>query len=165
MKRLMFFVFVVLCSWDTTATADEYLLRVDAIGYLDKSVTEVAPKETVLRSIEVVVRPDTAFHSKVITGKQTLAVSGKLRSTDDGRFDVQIRHVYAVDTGITVATKDLGRESVVDGTTMQTGIKITVGDPLTLGCVGSTTREADKPARRSETRYVLSLTKHTPDTD
>ena len=91
MNRLALLVFVVHCSCASTTIADDYLLRLDTIEHTDKPASGKDPKESVLRSIEVIAQPHSAFHGKVKIGSQTLLLAGKLRPADSGGFNIQIR--------------------------------------------------------------------------
>ncbi len=163
MNRSILLAFAVYCLCCSATNADDYLLRVETLGYVDKS--EKDPKEMILRSIEVVARPDSAFLSKVNTGTQTLLVAGKLRPADSGGFNVQIRYVYSIDTGITVPTEDGGRKSVLCKSATQTIITIAVGDSVTIGGLETTASESGEPKLKSKARCVLVLTKYEPTDD
>ena len=152
----------VCCSCGSITNVDEYLLRVDTVGYVDKPTSEQDPKETVLRSIEVVARPQSSFHSKVNIGTETLVVDGKLRPADGGGFEVWIRYLYSNDTGVSVPTEGGGRKSLPDTSAIETQIAVAVGDSIDLGGGETTVSESGKPERRSKTRYILVLTKYTP---
>ena len=165
MNRFILLAFAVHCSCAAATIADDYLLRVDTIGYVDKLASEKAPVETILRSIEVVARPRSAFHGKVNTGTQTLVVAGNLRPADSGGFVVQIRHVYSVDTGRSVPTEDGGRKPLRDTTVTQTIVTVADGDSVTLGGSDTTSSRPGKPTLRSRTRCVLVLAKYEPTDD
>jgi len=162
MNRFILIALAVQCSCAAATNADDYLLRVDTIGYVDEPASEKAPKETVLRSIEVVARPESAFHSKVTTGPQTLVMAGNLRRDDDGGFVVQIRYAHSVDTGNTVPTEDGGREPVPGKTAAQTTVKVALGDSVTLGRFETEEGAPGKRRLKSKAMYVLVLTKYEP---
>ena len=162
MNRFILLAFAVYCSSGATTIADDYFLRLDTIGYVDKPASEKNRKETILRSIEVIARPQSAFHGKVTIGTQTLSLAGELRPADNGGFNVQIRYLYSIDTGTTVPTEDGGRKSVPDTSTIQTSIAISVGESVTIGGLETKTSESGKPKLKSKARCVLVLTKYEP---
>ena len=88
MNRFILIAFALHCSCAAATNADDYLLRVDTIGYVDEPASEKPPKEVVLSSVEVVARPESAFRTRVTTGRQTLVLAGNLRRGDDGGFVV-----------------------------------------------------------------------------
>ncbi len=165
MHRSMLLAFAVYCSTCSVTNADDFLLRVDTIGYIDKPASEKDPQETILRSIEVVAHPESAFYSKVKTGTQTLAVKGKLRSADSGGFNLQIRYVCSIETGIGVPTNDGGWESVPDATEIQTNITIALGESVMLGGFETKESGSGKPECHSKTRCVVVLARYEPTDD
>ena len=86
--------------------ADEYLIRVDAVGYEDAIVSEKNPEESVLRSIEVFAQPNKPFRSKVRLGVETLVLEGMLTPQADGSFSMQVKYLHEIDTGVIVPTVD-----------------------------------------------------------
>lgn len=168
MKRLILLAFAVLCSLASATHADDYLLRVDTVGYVDIPASEKDPQETILRSVEVVARPESTFHSKVTTkvstGSETLKVKGKFRPADDGGFEMQIEYRYSIDTDQGVPTADGGRIPGRTTTAIATRVAIAAGeDSVSLsGPLVKIENEEGKPERRSKIRYVLHLSKYTP---
>lgn len=160
MNRSVLLAIAVCFLCGAAPTEEVFLLRVDTVGYIDQPVSEKEPKETVLRSIEVIVRPEFAFHSKVKTGKQTLVLAGNLRSSDNGGFVVQLRYVDLIDTGISVPTTNGGRNDAPDKSAVKTAISIALGDSVTIGGFETTVSEPGRPDRRSKTRQVLVLTEY-----
>jgi len=104
MVRSILLVLALLCSHSATIRGDDYLLRIDTMGYVDRS--DEIPKEILLHSIEIVVRPQSPFRCKVVVCAETLVVAGKLSPVDHGDFNVQIRFAHSVDTGIRVLVND-----------------------------------------------------------
>jgi len=70
--------------------ADEYLIRVDTIGYKDVPVSEKVPVEQLLHRIEVHASPNRAFCSEVRIGPETLTLEGVLKPEADGKFSAKI---------------------------------------------------------------------------
>ncbi|MDA0835996.1 MAG: hypothetical protein O2955_20015 [Planctomycetota bacterium] len=170
MKRLILLAFVVFCALASTTYAEDYLLRIDTVGYVDVPADEKEPKETVLRSIEVVSRPESTFHSKVTTkvatGLETLKVKGKLYPADDGGFEMQINYDYKIDLAEGVTTED--GVWVPNRKTM--GLSTTVAfaageDSVSLREFKIISKEEGKPERRSKVWFVLHLSKYTSAAD
>ena len=148
MKRFILIASAIYFSC-AAAHADDYLLRLDTIGFVDAPASEKDPKETIFRSIEVVVRPKSAFYSKVEMGTQKkLTLAGKLSPADDGGFHVQIRYAYSIEAGTT---------------RIETIASIAVGEPHTIGGLEKKSSVSGKPTQVSKTRYVLVLAKYTDD--
>ena len=82
LNRLILLVFAIHGSCAPTINAADYLLRLDTIDY--EPTFEKEPNDTILRSIEVIARPQLAFHRKVSVGTETLTLAGTLRPNDDG---------------------------------------------------------------------------------
>lgn len=159
MNRFILIAFAVHCTCAVATNADDYLLRVDTIGYVDEPASGEAPKETVLRSIEVLTRPKSAFHTKVTSGRQTLVMSGNLRRDDDGGFVVHVRYAHSVDTGNTVPTEGGGREPVLDKTAAQTTVTVALGESVNLGRFDTEGGAIGKRRLKSKVMYVLVLAK------
>ena len=90
--------------------------------------------EKLLRSIEVVARPDVPFSGKVVLGSATLMLSGCLtRSDDDSKnWQIDVRHVFKVATGDRIPIADGKWEPVVDTSATETTIGIHVNEKVTL---------------------------------
>lgn len=162
MNRVILLAFAVQSFSAAAAIADDYLLRLDTIGYVDKPASEEAPKEVVLRSIEVIARPQSQFYGKVNIGLQSLTLVGKLSPTDNGDFNVHIKYICSIDTGTTVPIEDGRRQPLPDTTVVKTNVTITIGDSVTMGRLDTTTEQSGKPKQKSKTRYVLILAKYDP---
>lgn len=159
MRPTILSLFAMLSLCHGAAGNDEYLLRVDTIGYLDS--TEEVPKESVLHSIEVSARPDETFHSKVNVGSETLIMSGKLHQ-QDGEFRVQIRYTHSVDTGTPIR----GAPAVSNKTGVQTTVVVAAGKSVVIGDVASikdeTTEKTEISRVKSNRRFVLFLSEYQP---
>lgn len=158
---------VMCCSWASFAFAEDYLLRVDVIGFVDRLTSEKDQAEQTLRSVEVVVRPDSTFHTKIKTGPETVIVSGKLSSRDNGGFslDIVYEHTVVVDTGISLPNEEGIKKPVLDTTRINTTIAIAVDESVALGGLERKSGEPSNPEKHSKTRLALALTKHTPHRD
>lgn len=177
MNQILLFVIAVQLSYTATTLAEDYLLRVDTIGFINepvsegdsfvKGILEKDPKDRTLKSMEVVVSPGSTFHSKVKVGPQTLTLAGKLRPAEGGRFHVEVRYQDVIDTGTTVLMEN-GPEPVLDISSFGTGVEIALDTPITAAgtkTTASTTSEPVIPTRSTQIRYVLTLTKYVPTAD
>ncbi|QDT99239.1 hypothetical protein [Gimesia aquarii] len=125
MKQVFFLILVFYASGATVSASEQYLLRIDTVGYI-KSIEE-SPKRKVLHSIEVVTRPNETFHCKVQTGGFTRTMSGKL-VYEDGEFTAHIHYHRTFDDG----TKVLGK-SLLDETGVKTSTGVTLAKSVLIG--------------------------------
>lgn len=162
MKSPVLFAVAISCISAETASGEDYLLRFETIGYVDRPADEKEPKELVLQSIEIVARPESTFHGKVRIGTETLVLSGALHSKDGGKFRVHVRYTRSVDSGLTVAT-ERGAEPVLNTSSLSADIAILVDCPTVIG--GFDSRKASAVPSGYETtiskaRHVLLLTRY-----
>jgi hypothetical protein len=141
---------------------DDYVIRVETIGYIDKPAAEAKPKETVLRAIEVVAQPESTFYGKVNVGKHTLLVAGELLTAKTGGFHVHIHYVHSLDRGVTVPSRNGKPKRVLDTSSLQTNIAVSLGKPVTLGGLDTSIGTSDPQPRdtKSRIRYVLVFNKY-----
>jgi hypothetical protein len=165
MNRFILLAFALHCSCTATATAEDYLLRLDTMGYVDRPATEQHPNETTLRSIEVATRPESAFHCKVRMGTQQTLLTGRLSSKKNGNFTLQLRYVRSIDTGVTIPTGHCRHKPLLGTTEIDTTVTISLGDPATVASFDTETERSGHPKDKSKTRYVVLLTKHEPPSD
>ncbi len=160
MIRLILLTLVMFSAGTSTATAEEFLLRMEQLGFIDKS--EPDAREETLRVMEVVVHSDSRFRSKVIVGKETLILAGKLVSKPDGKFRLEVRHHCSIDTGQTVINRRGGQDSVLDENGFGTTLEMTLAEPVQAG--GFETKSTSKKGEiKSRLRYMVTLTKYVPD--
>ena len=166
MKRLILLAFALYCGSAETAIAEDYLLRFETIGYVDRPATEKNPKEFVLRTIEVVTRPGSAFHGKVQIGDQTLILSGELHPSDRGQFRAHLRYTHLVDIGRMIPTESGGAEPLVNTSSLSADVALAVDAPTVVGGFDSRTASAvpsGYETKVSKARHVLLLTKYDAD--
>ncbi len=162
MLRSLILAMVACGSCASFAVAEDYLLRVDTIGFVDRLPSEKDLPETPLRSVEVVVRPDSTFHTKTIIGAETVTMSGKLCPKDKGGFSLQIRYRRTVDTGISLPNEQGVKKPVLGIMSVNTNIELTVDESVPLGGFDTKVGDFDHPDKHSKTRLVVVLAKHTP---
>ncbi len=162
MIRCIFLGLAIQCVLPEATIADDYVIRVETVGYVDRPAAEVKPKETVVRVIEVVARLDSKFYGKVNVGKHTLLVAGELLTAKTGGFHVHIHYVHTLDTGFTIPIQNGKRKRVLDTSALQTQIVVSLGKPVTLGGLDTSTVTSDPQPRdtKSRIRYVLVLNKY-----
>ena len=165
MNRSMLFAIAVCCASATAnASAEDYLLRLETTGYVDRPLAEVDPQEVVLRSIEVVARPGSPFRAKVIMGKETLTFAGKLHPAKDGAFRVEMRYEYSIDTGAKTVSPDGRIVASPSSTSAQTGLYVTVGKLTTVNELHTLEKTCGRQLQSVE-RVVLLLSKTEPEMD
>lgn len=165
MKRFILLALAVHASCAASAIADDYLVRLDAIGYVDVPASERDPEEAVLYSIEVVVRPQTPFHAKAQIGPQTLTLSGKISQFENGDFVGQVRYAHSADTGIIIPTEDGRGKPSRSLSSSQTQIMIGLGDSVCIGGNLGRTRHEGKGETVYKVLCFLTLTKYEPTDD
>ena len=157
---------MVLCSlWTSSAIAEDYLLRVDAIGFVDRPASERDLPETTLRSVEIVVRPDSTFHTKTVIGAETVIVSGKLSPKNTGGFSLQIFYARTVDTGIILPNEQGIMKPLLHIMSVNTTIAIAIDESVVLGGIETKHDDMVNPIKHSKTRITSILTKHKPHRD
>ena len=164
MNRFILLAFAIHLSSVATTIADDYLVRVDKIEYIDKSASEKAPKEKSLQSIEIIARPQSTFHSKVKIGMETLTLAGKLQPAENGGYIIQIQYRHIIDTGETFPTEDGKGKPRLNKTEFQTTLSITEGKSLTIGEIETNRSPQGKP-EKTKIRYVLTVSKYKPAAD
>ena len=166
MFKTLLLAMVICCSWASSAIADDYLLRVDEIGFVDRLPAEKDLPETTFRSVEIVVRPDSTFHTKTITGPETVIVSGKLRSKESGGFSLDIVYEHTVvDIEIILPNEEGIQKPLRHTTRVNTTIAIAVDESVVLGGNETKHGEPSHPIKHSKTRITSVLTKHKPHQD
>ncbi len=162
MFKTQLLAMVICCTWASSAIAEDYLLRIDAIGFVDRPASEKDLPEKTLQSVEVVVRPDSTFHTKTIIGAETVIVSGKLCPKDKGGFSLQIRYEHTVDTGIILPNEEGIKKPLLDIMAVQTSIDLAIDESVALGGCETKVGDMVNPEKHSKTRIVSVLTKYTP---
>ncbi|QDT51943.1 hypothetical protein Pan258_60400 [Symmachiella dynata] len=160
MSRFILLILAIHMSCDTSALADDYLVRLDKIGYVEQSVEGAEPKEKVLQSIEVIARPDSPFRAKVVIGMKTEILAGKLRRGEKNDFTIDIQYHHIVDTGDLIPTEDGRGKPRLNITKMKTTLTISEGKPILMG--GIDTGKQQDGQLKSKSRYVLVVTKYQP---
>ncbi len=166
MFKTLWLAMIICGSWASFAFADDYLLRVDEIGFVDRLPAEKDLPETTFRSVEVVVRPDSTFHTKTVIGTETVIVSGKLCPKDKGGFSLQIHYEHTVvDTGIILPNEDGIMKPLLHIMSANTTIAIAVDESVALGGFESKDGDMVNPDKHSKSRFALVLAKHKPQQD
>ena len=165
MIRLILPVFAVLASSVSDAVGDDYILRIDTMGYSDSPTSAIDPQETTLCSIEVVARPHFPFYGRICVGAETIVLAGKLRPTDNGEFVVQFKYERAIDTRMTVPGEDGSQEPVIGKSLVQSIVTVAVDAGLDIGGLDMQKSSPGKQFLNSKTRHVLTLTKYAPLSD
>ncbi len=151
----------VSCTLNPVAVlAEEYIVRLETVGYVDRPMSEEASEEVTLRSIEVVARVGAAFHGKVAVRKETLRLTGELRPASDGRFTVEFRYEYKIDTGTFGPTADGGWERKFAGDELLNTATLALDDPVAISGSDTVSGFADGRQLKSKLRDVLVVTRY-----
>ncbi|MEX0718174.1 MAG: hypothetical protein WD066_16390 [Planctomycetaceae bacterium] len=173
--------------------ADDYLVRLEVIGFEDAPETEADrkapqirpaaanepaaeakpidgaadpfpkdPRDTVLRGIEVVARPNVPFRARAVFGPRTLTFSGCIESVEDAMVNVRCEIVDRLDAGPVPGTTERGGRTA--GASATVGLKL--DSPSVIGgSIGShTIALADGSEKTTVTmiRHRVTLSKHIP---
>jgi hypothetical protein len=166
MFRWLLFVLAIVGTTSPTAFATEYILQVETVGYIDKPAGEAKPEETVLRAIEVVGQPNSVFYGKAKIGKHSVLLIGRLSAAEGGDFVVDIRYVDAFDTGVTIPNQNGEPKRVLNTTSSKTTITVSLGDPVVLGGLNTTsvaTLNGTRRHTRTNVRHVFVLNRFEPE--
>lgn len=165
MIRLILPVFAVLALSVSAAVGDDYILRIDTMGYSDRHTSAIDPQEATLCSIEVVARPHSPFHGRFSVGAETIIFAGKLRPADKGEFVVQFKYERSIDTGMTVPGKDGSQEPITSKSVVQSIVTVALDAGLDIGGLGMQKSSSGKQFLNSKTRHLLTLRKYDPLSD
>ncbi|MAG93024.1 MAG: hypothetical protein CMJ48_04675 [Planctomycetaceae bacterium] len=146
-----------------TTGATDFVLRVETTGFVDEPVADTKPKETVLRAIEVVVRPDSRFYGKLEMGKRSLLLVGEIHAAKDGTFDVHVRYVDTLETDETIPTTTGKPQRVLQTSSTKTQVTATLGERVILGGFETSVVAFNPKRKHTQTkRYdVLVINKYT----
>jgi hypothetical protein len=148
-------VFLALCLAVPSLGEDELLLRFEIRGYLESPTALPEPREAVLSSVEVLVVPGRRFYGKTVVGRDTLAVSGRLKPLDNGQFQLEpVSFHRASDKG----SRDARGNPRPEKTDIRTTIALEPGKAVEIGGRSSTRSSVESPPTRSKERCVVILT-------
>jgi len=177
---------LAFCLCVGSLAAEDYLLKIETHGYIDAVVPddfklneslpdpqsgkpparrEGEPEQKLLRSIEVIVRPDADFRTKSVNGKQTIRLTGRMTSKGDGKFDVTFRHAMLTISDTTVLVEEGVEEPIINITEMQTQITADLDQSVMLGDSLSATQTKDGIKRVTKNTSRLKLTRYEPSDD
>ena len=105
------------------AVAEDYLLRLDRTNLHSLPNGKQEPDPKFMDSIEIVVRNNVAFYSKMTDGVEQVSVSGKVRELPDGKLHVDIHYRRNSLTGETIPGADGKRLPVRKGFTFDATAK------------------------------------------
>lgn len=153
-----------------TASAEEYLLRLESVGYIDQPETDSAPKETILRSLETLVEPNKPFRVKLQAGKETITFFGKLRPSPEENaktdFEVEMMYEYRreLETGTTIVDPENRKiyKPAFRTRRVNTSLGIDVGQPVETSKLVSLRQKPPGQRVKSQFRCVLTLNKYDP---
>lgn len=165
MNRVILLVFSVFISCVSDAVGNDYILRIDTIGYFEEPASAIEPKETTLQSIEVVVRPDFPFHARVRLGAERIVLSGKLSLADDGDFSLKLKYLHSVYATLTVAGKNESQEVLFRSTGSEKKLTISLDIAQIIADLTAQSSSPGKETLNSKSRVVVTLAKYDPLSD
>jgi hypothetical protein len=164
-KRFFYFSFISLLIGETTL-AEDYLLRVEAVGFIDHDASQPDPKERVLHSMEVVVQPNEPCHAKIQRENETFLLNGQVESPDEkGVFNLAIRYRHRIDRGVKVPLLPQPVVLSYHETSVSTNIRLLLEEPITAGEAMPSYKKSegtDAKPLKSQIRHRVTLTKYEP---
>lgn len=158
-------VFSVLVFSVSDAVGNEYILRIDTIGYFEEPTSAIEPEETTLKSIEVVVRPDFPFHARVRLGADAIVLSGEIHPAKNGDFVVEFKYKHPVYGTLTVAGKNESHEVMVRSTGAERKLTLSIDIAQEIGSHNVQSSSPGKQTLTSKSRIAVTLVKYDPLSD
>jgi hypothetical protein len=153
-----------LCCLTTIASGEEYELHLDEVELIEQPGANIAPKETTVRQIEVLVKPNQPFRFKMQAGKETITFSGKLKPSEDKNskepFIIDVKYQYEFDSGVRVAIDKNRTKPLPDITSFNTTLGLKVNEPINAAEITTTRNEQPGKPVKVNLRYVLVLKKY-----
>lgn len=164
MARMTCFAFLVLVLASSIVSAEDYLLRIEAVGFRERKVDAPASPQEILDSIEVVAKPNEPFYASATIGAQKVSLKGVIERLDDGRFKVQFKYAYTKFAEKLLPVPNAQKTPLVSAESgvNSTSTIVNLGIPIPLGGMDSSKTEKDKAMYQSNTKNVLSLIKFDP---
>ena len=163
MLRSYLLVFLVITLACSNLFAEDYLIRIETIGFRDKQVSRKQPVPKTLESIEVVARVNQSFHATSTFGDQKISISGKLEQETNGDFCIRINFSSIEESQIVIPGLD-GQKLPISSSGVKTKTRFKLNTPTTLGGINSTSTEGGKETSTS-TQSILTVVKYAPEDD
>ncbi len=154
--RLLFIASLLAAVFPDIAGAGELYLRLDVVGFQNASADITKPEPRLLNSLEMMIRPGVAFHSRARAGNTVLTVGGICRPTDKpDEFIVDFHAVNRVGTGIVVPTETGPGKEIVEKTSSRATIRVKLRQELIVG--GFQTKSRDKTNHEMHSSLIMKL--------
>jgi hypothetical protein len=164
MPKIVAIVFVLVHFIAPTAKAEDYVVRIDTLGYHDAPTSEVEPPERILRSIELVCRPDQPAQCQVTIGKETLSLRATLRLLERDRLSVEIDFLRSIDSS-DIILDEFGRQTTRrDEMRAVTRAGGALDTAMVLGGFDTTRKSDGDVERKSSERFKLTVRTFEPKT-
>lgn len=150
---------IIAVTSHSRAEAEEFLVQLEQYGSTQPSAAE--PREERLRSMELLVRLDTPFRTKVSIGNEEFTLSGQLTAAPEGKYRLNVRHHLAIDTGTTVVVGDGRTQRILDETSFQTTLVMNLDEAIVASGMDTSTTDAAGDVR-SKTRFQVKVVKYVP---
>ena len=152
--------FVLLLCF--SLSADDFLLRLDTMGFRDKTQNDELRGETILESIEVVVRVNQPFYCRSTIGAAKISFSGLLEQLNDGKFRTHIRYHRSIESGESIKGPNGLPIPITKSTNINTAAIIEVQKTAELGKEDTIIHTRDGTELKTKTTSILSLTRFDP---
>ena len=146
----------------TCGHAEDYLLRIETIGFRDRPENEKQSAETTLETIEIIARANQPFYGRSSFGSAKLSITGVLEQLKDGRFRTQIRFRSAVDSGQSILGPNGLEIPITKSTNFETSAIVELQHPVELGKADAHNQSHEGKSVKTQTRTILSLVKYEP---
>lgn len=134
MQRILTALVLVAAAFASIAGADELVLRVNEVGYRKVSADNKEPEQTLLSSLEIMIRPGLSFHGRTHTGNTKMTVRGICRQTDKpDEFVLDLHLDIRFATGKFIPTETGNGKEIVNRATANTTIRVKLGQELIVG--------------------------------
>jgi hypothetical protein len=164
--RQYFWILPLVLHWVAlAATAQEYIVQVETLGYSNAPKAAAAPAEELLRSIEIVCRLDVLSRCEVKTGNEKMVLNVTLHRKSEDLFTLDIENSYSIETGDSYIDLSGAQVKRADETRSRTLMSVQIGRLAILGGLTTTRKNADDVERVSSWRDVVQLRKYEPPKD
>jgi hypothetical protein len=147
----------------TCVNADDYLLRIETIGFRDRPQREEEPTQEILESIEIVTRVNQPFYGSSTIGAAKISINGRLEQSKDGSFRVQFRYRKSRYSGESITGPKGLENPATESKEINLTSRVELQRAVELGGGDKVTTTQDGSVLRTKTRSVLSLVKYDPE--
>lgn len=162
MYRSFFSAILVVLFASECVIADDFLLRLETIGFRDRPQHEKEPPQEVLESMEIVARVNQPFHGSATLGAEKISFHGILEQEKDGRFRVQFKYRKSKARRASSAVSQGELNPLIEASEFGSTNNVELDKSIELGGTNKSTRTQDGQVSKTETRSRLSLLNYDP---